>query len=774
MAVSTRVSSSGAIRRACLAVAAGALLLVSLPTPVGAAEDPIATGCRQAERLLALDRPQVAITMIEGLRKARPAASGQAPACDTAYAAAVSRQVAAQVVAQRAAEQKADDEDEARRLAEQAVGLDRDNADALELLADLDAADEEAEATTWPEQTATSWTDLREEQLEPWLVVLRDLLLWVAAGLLGARLVRIPLRNHATRWRALRDERWPRRVGLATIWVGALLGVVVTAGPGWLVAWVGLTAAGAVLLAAAWNAGRRLEITCPESSSLTSEHIHSLIRLLAPGVPLGVERPSGIDSKTLEEVGITTTSAVPWMAALARVAALARPPSPWLLVVAAHGDGALATRLTRNGELVSNAVIDPAEVRRVAGVADDATTTFELAVFPAAQAVMRIVTAYGDRTGLAGATGWLSLAYQHLAATLPRTSPHAQALAAQAVALDPANRLARLGYWQTLYREARTPEDLARYDALLRGLDPADNPADNPADADKSKSATGADRGLRLRVLHTRLAVGINRLSAAGEPVRGDPQLVAIADQLCPLVDELWREERDQRRLGVLHETVLTHLRRSVAALVESVTDPDWTGPPPLPTRTPESLGPAVNYSLACALATTGPRRAQDRAARAVPHLRLADVDPVLEAWRDRDPQLAGIRGTEAYRRAFGPARPTDLLAVAPYAAHAARLRSVGLVGVETLAEARPAEFAGLELPAAEVRWLVALARCCRTLATRDATWAVAVTEVLAREGVRELPLRGRRLEAVAATVHRALSRHSDAPRKAQVVHWLR
>ena len=80
-----------------------------------------------------------------------------------------------------------------------------------------------------------------------------------------------------------------------------------------------------------------------------------------------------------------------------------------------------------------------------------------------------------------------------------RVARSQQALYAEAVELDPDNRLAVVGYWHSLYREASTDEDLRAYLHLLGHALESDVVRREPT--------------LRLRLLHTRVSVGINRAS---------------------------------------------------------------------------------------------------------------------------------------------------------------------------------------------------------------------------------------------------------------------
>ena len=166
------------------------------------------------------------------------------------------------------------------------------------------------------------------------------------------------------------DQRWPAaRWAVATGGAALILVAVVSVAvvrPLQLVSplvpslWAGVAvgAVAVVLFALAWGAGRGLTITAKGAGAPTPEYLRSLTMRLAPDTPRGAEVPSGTDADVLTAVGIVEKSSTPLIAAFARLLALARPATPWQLVVTAHTADVLTAELSRNGRLVESATVD--------------------------------------------------------------------------------------------------------------------------------------------------------------------------------------------------------------------------------------------------------------------------------------------------------------------------------------------------------------------------------------------------------------------------------
>ena len=120
----------------------------------------------------------------------------------------------------------------------------------------------------------------------------------------------------------------------------------------------------------------------------------------------------------------------------------------------------------------------------------------------------------------------------------------------------------------------------------------------------------------------------------------------------------------------------------------------------------------------------------------------------MLAAWRDRDPQLAGLRShqpkagpdaprTNPYRSRFGRPLPDDMLAVAPFRDHAAALRSAGLGTIDRLSRATLEQLEGLGLSSATSVWLREVAVLARSARSWESLrpWHLAVATELADLG---------------------------------------
>lgn len=705
--------------------------------------------------------------------------------------------------------------DVSKKRAEELIGLaaraaatcDRHNKAAMDLLTSLAPSDK-----TLAETSNTAWTRFRTTSLDPWVPLALAFLVWAAIVLVLARLLLVllgrvpPTRKSAATLRGLRalgittgwvalvlsgglavgatslvqlqgGDRlalsvivlfvattvtvigllsakagtWPR---VAVTLVGAVLAlgaVVVAALTGALSVsgsldphiWWGAGAAlvSAFAFALAWGAGPRLTITSKgDADAPATEYLRTLTTLLGASPPRGLEVPSGTDADFLTWIGISETPGNPLVAAVVRVLKLSLPPTPWQLVVTAHSADLMTAELTRNRRLVDTETIQRgAMFRFLDGVgAADTDDTLPLAPFAAAFAVLRIASAHGLRQGLAGAQRPRSVALQYLGALRPRGDTSTEAIFAEALSRDPQNMLARISYWHSLYRAADSVEKLVRYRALLDGVLTGSSLADEPA--------------LRLRVLYTRVAVGINLRSLDGV----DPGLEAaattlLAEAVRPLTDDA--------------ETFRNTLLESARVLVRSI--PDVTDPTPDPEE-PESNGPSVNYAWGCYFATNG--EDPDRALR---HLQLSNENPELAAWRRSDPQLKAFRDSQTYREAFGDPVPADILSVSPFRDHAQRLRSAGLVNAERLAEASVVDLADLGLKPPAARWVRQLALLGQSLPDGLAAWRVPIVAAFAEQGWVSVPSTAEERESLRDAITKACGPLTTSPDPGQLTTWL-
>lgn len=558
--------------------------------------------------------------------------------------------------------------------------------------------------------------------------------------------------------------------------------------------------AAAVVFAVAWGGGRRLTITAKGEGAPTSESLRATVSRLAPNAPHGVEIPLGTDADVLSAVGIVATSSTPLVAALARVLTYAKPPTPWQLTITAHSADVLTADLMRNGRLIETAttqrrtleslLVDPAARADTSsdattsdgaskandGAADDSPAAkLDLAVFPAALAVIRIATADGDTPmGIGGATKWRSLAYQYLSSLQARGTHAAKALSAEAVAADPGNQLAQVGHWYALYRDATGREDMQRYVIFLEGLLPASGPMPR-------------DVALTVRVLYMRVAIGINLLfapDAAGEQRLHRP---SEDDRLQETAKALLDAANGREGYADLDRNFLAAVLVNVQALTASIPQgAGWTPKLPEGPEVPEAHSPDVNYSLACYFATKsfwatdppnpGNVSVNDRQL-AVRHLKLASVLEYLDAWRREDPQLKELRACAEYRKEFGTDLLTTFLGVAPFMGHEAQLIQAGLVTLDKVAGTTPASLhkVGMKPPVASwVHDCAVLGQRIHTDLSADGTdgrpspdgeaWYLAVLSVFVEKGRTTIPTERDDVDAVRDDLATGLKGYKGSP----------
>ncbi len=796
------------------------VLLLALPAPSLAAT---AAGCATAQQLTDAGDPAGALATITDLRRADPVAAGTTPVCAEEYAAAVERQAQDTLDATTTPAQDGDAGwadlrerwlDPGLVLAAVVLGwLALVLVLARLLLGLLGRHVTDPVATTaWLRRTCryVAWAALAGGAVA--LVGLPDALsidagpawsgggtdLGTDLGLVAVLVATVLILAPGWRRAAARDDETTSTGAavalVAAVAMVALVGLVLSLdvsleGPP-LTPALGtaslLGLAAAALLAIDWGASARLTITTTGDGAPSPEHLRSLVTRLAPSTPGGIEVPLGTDAELLEGVGIVETSSTPWIAALGRALRLLRAPSPWRLVVTAKDDS-LVVDLVRNHRVVETHSVDRTtalgflrtdapQAPGTSGAADP-TSGLDLGVFPAALAVTRIARAHGITQGLAGATVARSIALHALAAQEPRGSAVAQALFAEAVDLDPDNRLALVGYWHSLYREATTSDELGCYLELLGSALASDVIRHEPA--------------LRLRLLHTRVAVGVNRASLLRQErdhAAGSERRFASGALEAQLRGLAW----DAKRLTAavadpgsgVDEEFRCRLQRSAEMLTRSVPACPTVGWKPTPERLrrPEEYGPGLNYAAGCFLAESA-----GKAEIAARHLARADVDPTLARWRDADPQLARLRTGEAtgdplaprtnpYRRTFGRPLPEDMLALPPFETCATMLRSAGLVTIDRLSRTSLDQLESIGLPTAAGSWLRALTVVARSARVYPGLgpWHLAVTSELAALGEITAPPLGISRDELVRELEARLEAYVSSPARGVVDAWLR
>ena len=557
-----------------------------------------------------------------------------------------------------------------------------------------------------------AWTLISVKPSVPWPPDERDQLLLLLLAVAVGSAIAIARRPSTVARSATLDDRWdgPRKTSLVLLVLsGVPAGVLLVSRYGLqagqelepqLVLGALVGTGGSALLALGWSAGRALTITCSGDNAPKPEAVRTLIERMAPDSPRGAEVSQGTDaSQLLSAIGVVETSSTPIVAAFIKAVKLMWPPTPWQLAVTATSTDNLACSLTHNHRLVDTFSEDRTKafgflegVAASQPEAKDGTATADrrsepvkpalpdLPPFAAALAIVTIATETHATKGLAGATRWRSVGLQFLAAQQPRGSETAKAMWAEAVSRDAKNLMARTGYWHALYRTAKESADLARYSQLLETLLTGD------AVPQSDRALTESEPSLKLRLLYTRVVIGINRRAMLAE--------ADVATEPTPQTLKEWAGEL-QRAVDNpdLKHDFRKEMKRRVGALLLSV--PDFPNEE-LATAHPESEGPFVNYSLACFHANTA-NKGEDATVdfpEAVRCLKLADTIPAQATWRDEDPQLARLRDaqvaeqqgwTNPYRKQYGKTVPDNALSIPPFKEHADKLRAAGAITLEQI-----------------------------------------------------------------------------------------
>ncbi|MGV8907410.1 MAG: hypothetical protein ACOH1Y_00365 [Propionicimonas sp.] len=153
--------------------------------------------------------------------------------------------------------------------------------------------------------------------------------------------------------------------------------------------------------------------------------------------------------------------------------------------------------------------------------------------------------------------------------------------------------------------------------------------------------------------------------------------------------------------------------------------------------------GPQMHYAAACALIQWGPGSGSkgkilDSVARiAVRHLKIADLNPHLKAFRSKDPQLVALRTRTAYLDAFGEKVEDDLLAIEPFLTYARLLRSLGLNNAESIARTSPGYLVSLGMPAGVAARMIRASDLAVAVAGRGLKeWQVPITDFLQQQNI--------------------------------------
>ncbi|MFC8733058.1 hypothetical protein ACFT5B_11420 [Luteimicrobium sp. NPDC057192] len=526
--------------------------------------------------------------------------------------------------------------------------------------------------------------------------------------------------------------------------------------------------AGAVVLGAWWLATRlRLTVSVTardgSDSKASSAHIVALLADLGATPPRGLELPRGSDVSSLTgAIGELPQGKLAQLA-LGLVQNVLGS-SPWRALVDVVDPDTLAVAVTRNGRQKGAAVVDRT-VLRVGG---------DLHRFAAAVVVTTLARAYPDDfRGLCGATDWRSLGLHYVATTdFQDDRAEQRRILARSLERDPGNWLAQLAYHNVTMRYGDDPDVLRAYRSWL-------------TEVLRRRLGGPGERSLALRALYTRLSVDVNAAFAESTPgpdgaisgvtlgaqdLSDAAELVAALDALDPSKrpPARWWRGRSTSAAGEPAPALADDLRACAAPLVRLVADrvdPEASDPvrigrgdvcdlsglgarqsdgclPDSDQRTASdgaARSPKGYYTLACAIATYCDTPSAFMIDRAVGALRLAAGAPSLRDWMWRDPQLRALRTTATFRRAFGAAPRTDLLALPLLLPFADALRRAALTSVSAIRRTGARDLV-LQLGAApsEVQAVQGLAALAQSLLD-DAElgrWAVEVLHELGARGI--------------------------------------
>lgn len=529
--------------------------------------------------------------------------------------------------------------------------------------------------------------------LGPFWKIAAGVLLWLALGLALAKAAIAIAGNR--RIGTGRSKAWWWS-GLACLVAGGAVAMVAASHDIGVWPWMAagaISLVGVVLTAEFWRTQPRLVVWSNNESAVASTAITAIARELGSQGPGGIEVPSGPDATFVDSVGLKNWSSNPAVAALAVLEDLVKPVNPWRLEVEAVDGQRIVTRLLRNRREVAGMRVfsDMELLGHLSRIpAPTGAPGLSLAAFPAAHAVMEMAKEHRQTTECAGATSSVSMALQYLGARLESTDPRRLPVFQAAVGRDAGNQTAWLSYLHDCYRDETDRDELMRYRDLLAQILPVVAGA-------PEEMVTEAEVRARL----ARLAAGINADLTA--------QLASEAANLETAAARLVENAGEDAAKKEFAEDCLD----AATAMAASVR------PPIDPPTEPDTQGAAVNYSWACYWATVeGPEdQRQVREDRAVAFLRQADADPDRKEWKRKDPQLAELRRTETYVKAFS----SDFFDLPPAKARQGILGSAGLTTPAAVGGATPAHLEAVGIKGAEAEWLQELARL----------WAIVPTQSL-------------------------------------------
>jgi len=461
-----------------------------------------------------------------------------------------------------------------------------------------------------------------------------------------------------------------------------------------------------------------------------ASHVLALLEQLGATPARGIERPIGPDVMALESALADIDGGVAKV--VKSLFAGLTGWTPWRVSVDQDADGVVSVSISRNGKSRGAAVI-------AADVLDPRGTDIkpDPHVFVAAFVLTTLAKSHGDFEGLAGATDWVALGWQYVAATSEPAltdSEKAVKVLAPAVDRDPQNWLAQVDLASRRWRDATQVEDCAHY---LSWLDWA--LANMPGkDFDLQRHTDLQMAPLRLRVLATRAAVAINHYYAS-KPANREPlisglvgaitgfcqavaQVADVSREKLP-IDDAWFDGMKSRAAAMGAMLTPEQLKPAFAqGPVSQKALAEWRAAP---------RSPVGHYSWACTWATfetpTGAGALDPQ--KAISELRHAYSDPELVEWMGKDPQLEDFRNTAGFDD-FRPKPRSALVAVEPFASRKTDLAASGLSNASLAGMPAAALQNWMPVTLDEATRLVEASRTVMSLTNMEATKGIALEVV--------------------------------------------
>jgi hypothetical protein len=588
------------------------------------------------------------------------------------------------------------------------------------------------------QEIAKTWTTALERSVTPWYGPALAVLGIVAGLLVIARLAalfpRAPFRKP--------DPSRISSLTLASVLVivlstiGAVTtyvlsqGAVALAGklgidpvPAWQSVLYALGAVGATMLLARALASRlRIEVQVRKADGADDAAATSQLAAytwdLGGHPPEGFDMPVGTDVQSLSDSSVVSAPQQKVVAFLLKAVQSLFGTTPWKATVDLAADEVVSLRITRNGWTEKSLIARPTDFD---GLPDRTTTTKLVAPDMKKMAAAAILVSLSERydgfaEGLAGATRWQSVGLHYIATSeFGREDASAIPVLANALNLDPRNRLARLALRYHQHRFGTQPEGLTFYAAWLRMeyWDVWSGEASGSREEwlkTASESSRVQNTDLKRRLLCNYVIAVANLRSISGHE-RDESNAASLASELQKLLQISTRhgnEMRDEMQTAI--EPALQALNSKRSARLH---DPDHYDPPgevvadDLTGNADHAIyAPREAYNRACLLASQAASEHNSEEAgalrsRAVHLLEYAFKLPGYKQWAAEDPSLRSMRGYPDFDLLLGSPRSSSW-DIEPFRSVKGSLEKQGIITPErfdAVARARPDLAAALEVP---------------------------------------------------------------------------